>query len=48
MKNIGVKICGNKSIYDVQSCVKVNANIIGVLVEEEHSSNDFINKDIVK
>lgn len=43
-----VKICANKNIYDAQSCIEANADIIGVLVGQEHSSNDFINKDVAR
>lgn len=39
-----VKICGNKSIKDAESCIIAGADIIGVLVGQEHNSNDFIDK----
>lgn len=45
---IKVKICANKNIYDAESCLLANADIIGVLVGQEHSSNDFINKEQAK
>ena len=43
-----VKICANKSIYDAESCIIAHADIIGVLVGQEHTSNDFVNKDVAK
>jgi len=43
-----VKICANKNIYDAQSCIDAKADIIGVLVGQEHNSNDFINKDVAR
>ena len=43
-----VKICANKNIYDAQSCIDAKADIIGILVGQEHSSNDFIDKNIAK
>lgn len=45
---IKVKICANKNIYDAESCLIANADIIGILVGQEHSSNDFINKEQAK
>ena len=43
-----VKVCANKSIYDAQSCIEAKADIVGVLVGQEHSSKDFIDKDTAK
>ncbi len=45
---VKVKICANKNIYDAESCLKANADIIGILVGQEHNSNDFINKESAK
>ena len=43
-----VKICANKSIEDAKMCLEAGADIIGILVGQEHTSNDFVNKDIAK
>ena len=43
-----VKICANKNIYDAESCLLAGADIIGILVGQEHSSNDFITKEEAK
>lgn len=43
-----VKICANKSIYDAQSCIEANADIIGILVGQEHNSTDFVDKETAK
>ena len=43
-----VKICANKSVYDAQSCIEAKADIIGILVGQEHNSNDFIDKEMAK
>lgn len=43
-----VKICANKSVYDAQSCIEAKADIIGILVGQEHNSNDFIDKETAK
>lgn len=43
-----VKICANKNIYDAQSCIDAKADIIGILVGQEHNSNDFVNKETAK
>ena len=43
-----VKICANKNIYDAESCLLAGADIIGILVGQEHNSNDFINKEEAK
>lgn len=45
---VKVKICANKNIYDVESCLIAKADIIGILVGQEHNSNDFINKENAK
>ena len=42
---VKVKICANKNIYDAESCILANADIIGLLVGQEHSSSDFISKE---
>jgi len=43
-----VKICANRNIYDAQSCIEAKADIIGILVGQEHNSNDFVNKETAK
>ena len=43
-----VKICANKNIYDAESCLLAGADIIGILVGQEHNSNDFITKEEAK
>lgn len=45
---VKVKICANKNIYDAESCLIAKADIIGILVGQEHNSNDFINKENAK
>jgi phosphoribosylanthranilate isomerase len=43
-----VKICANKSIEDAKMCLAANADVIGILVGQEHASNDFVNKETAK
>lgn len=43
-----VKICANKSIEDAKICLDAKADIIGILVGQEHTSNDFVNKETAK
>ena len=43
-----VKICANKNIYDAESSLIAGADIIGLLVGQEHTSNDFIDKEKAK
>ena len=43
-----VKICANKNIYDAESSLIAGADIIGLLVGQEHTSNDFIDKKTAK
>lgn len=43
-----VKICANRSIEDAKMCLEAGADIIGILVGQEHTSNDFVNKDTAK
>lgn len=43
-----VKICANKSIYDALSCLLAGADIVGVLVGQEHNSDDFIGAKMAK
>lgn len=45
---IKVKICANKSIEEAQMCLNAGADIIGILVGQEHTSNDFVNKETAK
>ena len=39
-----VKICANKSIEEADMCLDAGADIIGILVGQEHTSNDFVDK----
>lgn len=41
---VKVKICANKSIEDAKMCLYANADIIGILVGQEHNSMDFVDK----
>lgn len=43
-----VKICANMSIEEAQMCIDAKADIIGILVGQEHTSNDFVSKDVAK
>ena len=45
---VKVKICANKSIDDAQICIEAGADILGILVGQEHNSNDFVDKDTAK
>ena len=38
---VKVKICANRSIEDARMCIDAGADIIGILVGQEYSSNDF-------
>lgn len=48
MSMVKVKICANKSIEDAKMCLDAHADIIGLLVGQEHNSNDFIDKYTAK
>ena len=43
-----VKICANTSIEEAQMCLEAGADIIGILVGQEHASNDFVDRDKAK
>jgi len=43
-----VKICANKSIDEAKFCLDAGADIIGILVGQEHASTDFVNKDTAR
>ena len=43
-----VKICANKSIEDAAACIEAGADIIGILVGQQHESNDFVTPDKAK
>ena len=43
-----VKICANTSVEEAQMCLDAGADIIGILVGQEHASNDFVYKDSAK
>lgn len=45
---IKVKICANTSIEEAKMCLNAGADIIGILVGQEHTSNDFVTKEIAK
>lgn len=45
---VKVKICANKSIEEAKMCLEAGADIIGVLVGQEHFSNDFVDKIAAK
>ena len=41
---VKVKICANRSIEDAKMSFDANADIIGILVGQEHESSDFVDK----
>ena len=43
-----VKICANKTIQDAQMSIDAGADIIGILVGQEHASTDFVDKHKAK
>ena len=43
-----VKICANKTIQDAQMCLDAGADIIGILVGQQHNSTDFVDKSTAK
>lgn len=43
-----VKICANTSVEDAKMCIDAGADIIGILVGQEHASCDFVDKDTAK
>ena len=43
-----VKICANKSIEDAKMSIDAGADVVGILVGQEHSSPDFVDKDKAK
>lgn len=45
---VKVKICANKTIDDIKVSIDAGADIVGLLVGQEHSSTDFINKYTAK
>ena len=45
---IKVKICANKSIEEAKMSIDAGADIIGILVGQEHTSNDFVDKYTAK
>ena len=45
---VKVKICANKSIKDAKMCLESGVDIIGILVGQKHSSNDFVDKKTAK
>ncbi len=40
-----VKICANKSIKHAKMCLDAKADLIGILVGQNHNSVDFVNKE---
>lgn len=45
---VKVKICANRSIEDARMCIDAGADIIGILVGQEYSSNDFLDRYTAK
>ena len=45
---IKVKICANKSIEEAKMSIDAGADIIWILVGQEHTSNDFVDKYTAK
>lgn len=43
-----VKICANRSIEDAKACLDAGADIVGILVGQQHTSNDFVTPDKAK
>lgn len=43
-----VKICANRSIEDAKMTIDAGADIVGILVGQEHSSTDFVDKEKAK
>ena len=43
-----VKICANKSIEHAQMCLDAGADVIGILVGQQHNSTDFVDKEVAK
>lgn len=43
-----VKICANTSVEEAQMSIDAGADIVGILVGQEHTSNDFIDKETAK
>lgn len=41
---VKVKICANRSIEDAKMSLDAKADIIGILVGQQHSSSDFVDK----
>ena len=41
---VKVKICANKSLEDAKMSIDAGADIIGILVGQEHTSNDFVDE----
>ena len=42
---IKVKICANRSIDDAKMSIDAGADVVGILVGQEHTSNDFVSKE---
>lgn len=43
-----VKICANKSIEEAKMCVSAGVDVIGILVGQQHTSSDFVDKETAK
>lgn len=43
-----VKICANKSVQEAKMCLDAGADVIGILVGQEHNSTDFVNKETAR
>lgn len=45
---VKVKVCANTSIEEAKMCLEAGADIIGILVGQEHTSDDFVDKFTAK
>jgi len=45
---VKVKICANKSIEDAKMTIDAGADIVGILVGQEHNSTDFVDQYIAR
>ena len=45
---VKVKICANRNIEDAKISINAGADVIGILVGQEHNSNDFVDKYTAK
>lgn len=45
---VKVKICANRTIEDAKMCLEAGADVIGILVGQNHASTDFVDKNKAK